>query len=190
MKMAPAPPNKSTKAKVKNINRPIKWKHRLSRDVRYNIRLLESMKIGMDIDSSEGKEGVTEPKVEKEEEIDDEATEDGDFASYQGNLDSAFSSTRQPRGGPVFRDPSDQPWMQPSRPTVSRKGKRIVGISECFEDDSDQLHQVTLKDYTTFRASMRRWTPELVSNPGKTLGIVCIALSLKDNLKHYITLSS
>ncbi|PPD93215.1 hypothetical protein GOBAR_DD09837 [Gossypium barbadense] len=75
--------------------------------------------------------------MEKEKEIDDEATENDDFASYQRNLKSAFPSTRQPRGGPVFRDPSDGSWMQPLRHIISGKGKGNIGLSEGFEEDSD-----------------------------------------------------
>ncbi|KAK5784851.1 hypothetical protein PVK06_039390 [Gossypium arboreum] len=81
MKMPPAPPNKTAKAKVKKTDWPTKWERRLGRD---------------------GKEDMIKPQVEDEEEKDDEATEDDDFSSYQGNLKNAFASTRQPKGGPVF----------------------------------------------------------------------------------------
>ncbi|MBA0845933.1 hypothetical protein Goarm_022907 [Gossypium armourianum] len=102
-------------AKVKKTDEPRQWECRLCDHVRYNTRLLEPMKIGMDMfirsyggqsiecperssDSFEGNEDATEQQEEEDEEIDDEATKDDDFAPYQGNFESAFTSARKPRG--------------------------------------------------------------------------------------------
>lgn len=62
-------------------------------------------------DSFEGKEDIVEQQQEVEEEIDDEAMKDDTFAAYQGNFKSAFASIRQPKRGPVFREPSNWSWM-------------------------------------------------------------------------------
>ncbi|PPS15628.1 hypothetical protein GOBAR_AA04951 [Gossypium barbadense] len=99
MEMPLAPPNKSTKAKVKKTDEPTQLERRLGCDVHYNVRLLESIKIGMAMfvriqkresiewpewssDSSKGNEDATEQQEEENEEIDDKAKEDDDFASY------------------------------------------------------------------------------------------------------------
>ncbi|KAH1046796.1 hypothetical protein J1N35_037580 [Gossypium stocksii] len=70
------PPSMMKKnAKKKTDGEPTWWEYRLGRDVRYNIRLLEPMKMFMV--TFVRSQGVQE---EDEEEIDDEAMEDDDYA--------------------------------------------------------------------------------------------------------------
>ncbi|KAK5775404.1 hypothetical protein PVK06_043289 [Gossypium arboreum] len=104
----------------KGTDEPTQWVRRLGHNMHYNIKLLKSMKIVIDMfvkskagtkyrwsewlsDSFEGNKDV----AKQQEEEDDEAIEDDNFASYQGNFESAFAFARQPKEGPIFQKPSD-----------------------------------------------------------------------------------